>query len=159
MKKYCALIFLTLAGLISCDTDDFCTENPVTPKLILRFYDKDDSDKLKQVERFSVTADGRNDSLFINSSVDSIALPLNSEAQRTVFYFKKNEVDGTKSSNQGATLTVDYVPETEYVSRSCGFRVIYTNLTLQKTMWIDRISVDNLASITNQSNAHINIFH
>ena len=31
--------------MASCEKDDFCTQNPVTPRLVLRFYDINDRTK------------------------------------------------------------------------------------------------------------------
>ncbi|MGB0881237.1 MAG: DUF6452 family protein, partial [Polaribacter sp.] len=57
-----------------------------------------------------------------------MAIPLNSLAQETVYTLKMNNVDGNIASNQTATLTVKYNPEDDYISRSCGFRVIYKDV-------------------------------
>lgn len=59
MKKYIAL-FLLIAGLTACEKDDFCTQNPVTPNLVLRFYDMDNTNDLKKFERLSIIAEGKN---------------------------------------------------------------------------------------------------
>ena len=43
MKKYIFLLFICFVGISSCEKDDFCVQDPVTPNLVLRFYDKDDT--------------------------------------------------------------------------------------------------------------------
>ena len=58
MKKYIFIIFICLIGISSCEKDDFCVQDSVTPNLVLRFYDKNDVFQLKQVERFSIIAQG-----------------------------------------------------------------------------------------------------
>ncbi|CAM1341244.1 DUF6452 family protein [Tenacibaculum aestuarii] len=158
MKKYIAL-FILLAGLSSCEKDDFCTQNPVTPNLVLRFYDKDNTNDLKNAEHLSVISEGKTDSLFTNRTTDSIAIPLNSLSQKTVYTLKMNDVDGNVANNQTATLTIEYKPEEDYVSRSCGFRIIFENVTLDHTGWIDSLSTKEIPLIDNQASSHVQVFH
>lgn len=159
MKKYIALLLLIIS-LIACEKDDFCTQNPVTPNLVLRFYDKNETNKLKKFERLSVIADEKTDSLYTNiTNNDSIAIPLNSLSQKTVYTLKMNNVDGNQSNNQIAKLTIEYNPEEEFVSRSCGFRVIFENVTLNHTGWIDSLSTKEIPLIDNQARAHVQVFH
>ena len=159
MKKYIAL-FLLIAGLTACEKDDFCTQNPVTPNLVLRFYDKDATNDLKTVERLSVIAEGKTDSLYADIiTTDSIAIPLDATSQKTVYTLKMNDVDGNAANNQTATLTIEYNPEDDFVSRSCGFRIIYENVTLDHTGWIDSLSTKEIPLIDNQARAHVQVFH
>ncbi|MCO7185367.1 DUF6452 family protein [Tenacibaculum sp. XPcli2-G] len=158
MKKYIAL-FIFIAGLTACEKDDFCTQNPVTPNLVLRFYDMDNTNDLKNVERLSVIAEGKTDSLFTDRTVDSIAIPLDGTSQKTVYTLKMNDVDGNIANNQTATLTIEYNPENDFVSRSCGFRIIYENVTLSNTGWINSLSTTEIPLIDNQASAHVQVFH
>ncbi|RKF03434.1 hypothetical protein C8N26_1819 [Tenacibaculum lutimaris] len=158
MKKYIAL-FILLVGLTACEKDDFCTQNPVTPNLVLRFYDMDNTNDLKSVERLSVITEGKTDSLFTNRTTDSIAIPLNSLSQKTVYTLKMNNVDGNIANNQSATLIIEYNPEEDFVSRSCGFRIIYENVTLSNTGWINSLSTTEIPLIDNQASAHVQVFH
>lgn len=166
MKILKPIFALFLAGslifLSSCESDDFCTLTPVTPNLVLRFYDNDARTDLKAVQRLSVIAQGRTDSLFTNTSIDSIALPLNPLAQETVYILKKNEIDGSIANNEIDTLVIKYTPEDEFVSRSCGFRVIFNNVTVEVTGtpgWVDELQTTQIASLKTQNNAHVNVFH
>ena len=70
-----------------------------------------------------------------------------------------NDVDGNAANNQTATLTIEYNPEDDFVSRSCGFRVIYKNATLDHTGWIDSLSTKEIPLIDNQARAHVQVFH
>lgn len=150
---------LLIATIISCEKDDFCEFSSPTPNLVLRFYDKDVNDELKIVQRMSIIAQGKSDSLYTSRSVDSIAIPLNTNASETIYTFKRNEVDGNLANNETATLTIKYTPEEEYLSRSCGFRFVFKDITFEKTGWIDSLSITTLESINSQQNAHVNIFH
>ena len=159
MKKYIFLLFICFVGISSCEKDDFCVQDPVTPNLVLRFYDKDDTSLLKSVERLSLIAQGKTDSLFTNQTTDSIAIPLNSIALETVYTLKMNSVDGNEVNNQVATLTIKYTPEDVYVSRSCGYRVIFNDVNLEHTNWIDNLSTSQITSIDNQTAAHVQVYY
>ncbi len=161
-KNILLLLFLSLIN-IACEKDDICVDNPVTPKLILRFYDTSDALTLKNVERLSVFAQDRTDTLASYTSVttDSIAIPLNSIENQTVYILKMNSIDGNISNNQLATLTVSYTTEEEYVSRSCGFKVTFNDLSFSTdgTSWIKAITPATLTTINNQNSAHVQVFH
>ncbi len=159
MKKYIFLLIIVFAGISSCEKDDFCVQNPVTPNLVLRFYDKDNVNEKKKVQRLSIIAQGKTDSLFTNQSIDSIAIPLNSLAQETIYTLKMNSIDNTIINNQIATLTVKYNPEDDYISRSCGFRIIYKDVNLEFTGWINSLSTSQITNIDNQTKAHVQVFH
>ncbi|MBA6156989.1 hypothetical protein H3Z83_10715 [Tenacibaculum sp. S7007] len=159
MKKYIFLLILVFIGISACEKDDFCVQNPVTPNLVLRFYDKDDTSQLKAVQRLSIIAQGKTDSLFTGQTTDSIAIPLNSLAQETIYTLKMNSVDGNIANNQTATLTIKYNPEDDYVSRSCGFRVIYKDVNLEYTSWIDNLSTSQITNIDNQARAHVQVYY
>ena len=159
MKKYFALLAFVILALIACEKDDFCTQNPVTPNLVLRFYDKDDTNDLKNVERLSIIAEGKTDSLFVGRTTDSIAIPLNSLAEKTVYTLKMNTVDGNIANNQTATLTIEYKPEDDYVSRSCGYRIVFADVTLNHSGWIDNLSTNSIPLIDNQAKAHVQVYH
>ncbi|SNR16377.1 DUF6452 family protein [Tenacibaculum jejuense] len=156
--KYAIILFVATICFLSCEKDDFCTQNPVTPNLVLRFYNNKSLTEFKAVERFTMSTGGV--TLFSNISTDSIAIPLNTIAEETVFTLIRNETDNDDNTgDESATLTVKYIPENEYVSRSCGFRVIFNDVTFETSGWIERLSTTQLESIKNQTNAHVNIFH
>ncbi|CAM1353744.1 DUF6452 family protein [Tenacibaculum insulae] len=159
MKKYIFLLCISFIGFLSCEKDDFCVQNPVTPNLVLRFYDKDDITQLKSVQRLSLIAQGKTDSLFTNRTTDSIAIPLNSLASETVYTLKMNETDNLIINNKIATLTIKYNPEDDYVSRSCGYRVIYNDVDLTHTSWIDNLSTSTITTINNQTKAHVQVYY
>ncbi|WP_334058429.1 DUF6452 family protein [Polaribacter sp. P097] len=151
MRKTFVFLSLIIFTFLSCEKDDFCTQNPVTPKLILRFYDTTNRESVKTVDNLYVWAEGK-DSLFINASLDSLFIPLNSAATETVYNFSKNNI-----VNQ---FTIQYTTENDFVSRSCGFKVIFNdvNFTSDNT-WITDFEPSNLTTIENQNEAHVQIYH
>lgn len=151
MKKTPLLIFLIIILISACEKDDFCTQNPVTPNLVLRFYDDTNRETLKNIPTLYVWAEGK-DSIYTNASTDSIAIPLNSLATETMYNFS----DGTTVNK----FTITYTPEEEYVSRSCGFRVIFNDATFTSdNTWITDFTPSTLTTINSQSSAHVQVFH
>lgn len=149
MKKTLPFIVF-LALILGCEKDDFCTQNPITPKLVVRFYDSNNPTQLKTVDQLYVWANGK-DSILVNQTLDSISIPLNSIANETVYNFSKGTI-----VNQ---LTIKYTPKEMYVSRSCGFRVIFDEVTVESNnTWISSISQIQ-TTINNQNAAHVQIFH
>ena len=159
MKKYTSLLIFIFIGFSSCEKDDFCVQNPVTPSLILTFYDKDDVFELKKVQRFSMIAQGKTDSLFTSITTDSIAIPLNSLASETVYTLKMNADDNLASNNKTATLTIKYNTEDDYVSRSCGYRVVFNDINITHTSWIDNLSTSTISNINDQTKAHVQVYY
>ena len=156
MKKNGLLFCLAILIFYACTKDDFCTINPVTPNLVLRFYNATDTSAVKATDSLYVWAEGK-DSIITNLSTDSIAIPLNTANNNTVYYFAK----GTQLQNK---LTISYTTKDEFVSRSCGFRVIFNDVSFTNEVngsngWITSISPENLSTINNQNAAHIQVYH
>ena len=85
MKKLSTLIVLALLSLTSCEPDDICLEDtPRTPKLIVVFYDKNQSDSKKSITDLQVKGMDMEGILY-NTTTDSIALPLKTLAGSTSF--------------------------------------------------------------------------
>lgn len=146
--------------MLACEKDDFCVD-PITPNLVLRFYDNTNQTEVKSVERLSVWAAGK-DTLTAYTSVtlDSIAIPLDPINTQTVYNFKMNNVDGNLANNQVEQWTINYDLEEVYVSRSCGFKVIFNNVTISSNSgWIQSFTPSNITTINNESSAHVQIFH
>lgn len=157
---------LYLLGLIlifsSCEKDDICLL-PTTPKLILRFYDNANPSSFKSVERFSAVAESKGiDSLFVSRNLDSIAIPLNVNATKTVYTLKTNTVSGNKADNKFEKITINYTTEDVFVSRSCGFKTIFKNVTITSdNVWFKSLTLNptTLTTIENETAAHVKIFH
>lgn len=155
MKKIFLSILLITCVISACSIDDICTE-PSTPNLVLRFYDVTSTTTLKSTDSLYVWAEGK-DSIIVNQAVDSIAIPLNSEANSTVYNFAKGR-------NLVNKITVTYTPESEYVSRSCGYRIIFNDANLDLSTpangWISSIAPRTpIATINSQTSAHVQVFH
>jgi hypothetical protein len=163
VKKRILLLVFFIGIISACEKDDFCIENPVTSKLIINFYDDTNRETLKKVERFSMIAVGVPDSLFTNVSTESsISIPLNSLTNETVFKLKKNTTtNGAKADNLIATFTITYDKREEFVSRSCGFKVLYSNVAFSSdtNSWITDFTPTTVINLDDQSEAHVQIYH
>lgn len=150
MKKIVGLLFLFITIITACEKDDFCTQNPVTSKLILRFYDADNKTTTKEAESLYVWAEGK-DSLFVNIATDSLVLPLNSNSNQTIYNFSKNGVI--------EQLTINYMAENKYISRSCGFKISFNDVSFSPSNnWItDFTTIET--TLDNQDAAHFQVFH
>ena len=156
MKKSLFIISGILLILFACEKDDFCVSSPVTPNLVVRFYDANDIEETLDVDSLYVWAEGK-DTIFSNSITDSISLPLNTIAPNTVYHLAQ----GTQKLE---TITIEYSTEDDYVSRSCGFRVIFNDVIITQDEiddegWIESLSTTKVLTIDNQDEAHVKVFH
>lgn len=150
MKK---LVFLLLSVILlatSCEKDDFCID-PITPNLVLRFYDADNPTNVLSAGDVTIWPEGR-DSIAIGQTLDSIAIPLDVNNPETIYNFQT----GTTIDQITILYTVDEI----FVSRSCGFKANFLDLdaTLESTNWISSIDIIS-TTIEDESTAHIQIFH
>ncbi|WP_205860344.1 DUF6452 family protein [Polaribacter sp. 11A2H] len=163
-NRYQIIVVLIIGLLIntSCTKDDFCLKNPVTPNLVLRFYDDTNKETLKTAKLLSVWAEGKDTIAdYTSRTTDSIAIPLNSLALETIYNLKINNEDGAEVDNLYTTFTITYTPEEEYVSRSCGYKVIFNDVSFSSdnTNWIKDFTPSTLTTIDSQNTAHVQIFH
>jgi hypothetical protein len=157
MKKY--YLFLSLIALLisSCEKDDFCIE-PITPNMIIRFYNATNITETKAVTDLTVNPNDL-ESIYINVSIDSIVIPLDVTSNQIIYNFS--------SGTNVDILTIDYEIEEVFVSRSCGFKAIFNNVTVTSDVsndWIIGLTetLENtitIPTIDDESAAHIQIFH
>lgn len=155
-------IFLFTLAFTSCEKDDFCTTTtPLTPQLILRFYDSANPDTLKEATFLSVWAQGK-DTLVAYTSIDtdSIAIPLNTLDLETVYFLKTNTSTGDIADNTINKITINYTTEDVFISRACGYKTIFNEVLISSdNVWFQSITPTNLTTIDSEQNAHIKIFH
>ena len=157
MKKY--YLFLSLIALLisSCEKDDFCIE-PITPNMIIRFYNATNISETKTVTDLTVNPNDL-DSIYTNVSIDSIVIPLDVTSNQIIYNFS--------SGTNVDILTIDYEIEEVFVSRSCGFKAIFNSVTVTSDVsndWIIGLTetLENTITIPiidDESAAHIQIFH
>ena len=171
MKHYkiLALFFGSITILsMGCEPDDICPEStPTTPNLIIRFYDILNQDSKKNVFNLRVQGIG-NDNPLTNYNVvttDSIVLPLKTNASTTQYalhqeYSNTNNVIGGNED----IITINYSTEQVYVSRACGYKTIFKNVTLtinnDGDNWIQsKESISDKQCVGDEKAAHFKLFH
>ena len=157
MKKH--YLFLSLIALLisSCEKDDFCIE-PITPNMIVRFYNATNISETKAVNDLTINISNL-DSIYTNVSIDSVVIPLDVTSNQIIYNFS--------SGTNVDILTIDYEIEEVFVSRSCGFKAIFNNVTVTSDVsndWIIGLTetLENtitIPTIDDESAAHIQIFH
>ncbi len=152
MKRYITLLVLAFVLIISCEKDDICLEN-TTPNLMLKFYDFENDTLVKTIKIDSIRV--LNKALISNytaQSFDSILIPLDVNQYATSYQIT--------SGNLADTIYFSYDRNDIFVSRSCGYKTNFENLTIDSTTnnWIKAYNI-NTTIIDNDTTAHINIYH
>ena len=126
--------------------------------MIVRFYNATNIAETKAVTDLTVNPNDL-DSIYINVSIDSIVIPLDVTSNQIIYNFS--------SGTNVDILTIDYEIEEVFVSRSCGFKAIFNNVTVTSDVsndWIIGLTetLENtitIPTIDDESAAHIQIFH
>ena len=157
MRKYYLLLTLIALLVSSCEKDDFCIE-PITPNMVIRFYNATNITQTKSVEDLSVTPEGF-DELYSNANLDSILIPLDVTSNQIIY--------NLSSESNIDVITINYDVEEVFVSRSCGFKAIFNNVSVSSDVsndWIIGLTetLENtitIPTIDNETAAHVKIFH
>lgn len=165
------LSFLIVALLLlSCEKDDICAETtPTTPQLIIRFYDNTAQEDTKTVT--NIVAYGLDDASnpvelsnqFV-ATTDSLILPLRTDSNSTKLVLHKNySIENEIILGNPDTITISYEREDIYVSRACGYKTIFNNISFVLTTdgdnWISGSEIAPNTNITNETSAHVKIYH
>ncbi len=179
MKNICLLILvLFLTSPYSCERDDICPETtPTTPRLIIDLYDFTNQEEQKNVFDFRVQGVD-NDNVLpgynVIGATNSIMLPLRTDTNSTVYKLHINYAinnNGTPDNpdddfleGNEDTITINYSTEEVYVSRACGYKTIFRNVTLlinaDSDNWIKlKESLTENQSVEDESTTHFNLYH
>ena len=176
-RLFSALAIVLLLLNSSCEKDDICPEaTPTTPQLVIRFYDIVDNDQTKSVSNlYAYGLDDSNNVILFEglnvSTTDSIAIPLRTGQISTRFILhsdfeiEENDPDDPDDDvilGNPDEITVNYTPEDVYVSRACGFKTVFRNLSFvvdnDGDNWIINSSVV-INDVEQQTQAHVQVFH
>ena len=106
----------------------------------------------------SVTPEGF-DELYSNANLDSILIPLDVTRNQIIYnIYSESNID---------IITINYDVEEVFVSRSCGFKAIFNNVSVTSDVsndWIIGLTetLENtitIPTIDNETAAHVKIFH
>jgi len=190
--KYLKFLVLALSVfLLTCERDDICAAStPTTPRLFIEFYDISEQENLKSVPRLTVYGEGlvtdengnpiepevsSSSTLVFNSNENNVQLPLRfpteGEETTTRYIFEKDtngRIDDSDTTNSNIDIVeITYTPQFEYVSRACGFKSIFTELTItvvpDDDNWILANdfpnTTDSSITVENENATHVQIFH
>lgn len=153
MKKSNLVIFIILifSTLYSCQ-DEFCLD-ATTPALTIRFYNKETITETKPIALIVWAND--KDTLYYGTSTDSLSIPLDTQNTSVVYHFSILD-----SLNSQEDITINYTTEDVFVSKACGYKSIFKEVTIvaTKNNWIDNIAT-TVTEITNENKAHVKIYH
>ncbi len=163
---YITLFSLILSIIWSCERDDICIEEN-TPHLIIRFFDHENPTEYKKVINLKVQIEGI-DGDYVNETItaftDSIAIPVKVTEDITSFKLIINGNDQDDTNDNEDVFDLNYIREDVFVSRSCGYKTLYydvtTSLINDNDNWIRSIeTVKDPQDILNQNSDHVKIFH
>ena len=180
MKKPHLLIFLLfLIANLNCERDDLCPETtPTTPRLIIDLYDIADPDSKKNVFDLRVQGVG-NDNVLpgynVVGSANQLILPLQTDTNSTSYKLHidyavndngtpDNPDDDYLEGNEDI-IQINYSTEEVYVSRACGYKTIFRNVTLlldpnDTDRWIQsKESLTENQSVEDETTTHFNFYH
>tara|TARA_R110002072_G_scaffold292634_5_gene461562 strand:+ start:2544 stop:3035 length:492 start_codon:yes stop_codon:yes gene_type:complete len=163
MKKVVFLLLGILSLILACTRDDICTpETSKTPLLIIKFFNAENPEAPKSVNALTVFRPQDEFSLFAPVTADSIALPLDTSADFTEYFFVSNANDSIPLAD---FITFTYSRQDEFINRACAFRTNFRDLDLSldnptSQSWIDEIIIrTDSVNARNQNEAHLFIFH
>lgn len=188
MKKI-SLLIIILSALTyhSCERDDICAATtPTTPRLLIDLLDVTDSAIKKNVFDLVVVGSDfvtssripANTSVFLPGysfqDVDDLILPLKTDSNSTEYILIERAVinnNGTPddttddfiSGNQDRII-VNYSRKQVFVSRACGFKTVFENITLNivkdNDNWmLSRQPLTNNQSVEDETTTHFSISH
>ena len=179
MKKASVLFILItlIISYYSCERDDICPEStPTTPSVIIDVFDFTNQESKKNIFNLVIAGVDNDDILpgysFVSSS--NLVLPLKTTENSTRYTLIKEASvndngtpdDPTDDFIDGNydTITLNYSRENVYVSRACGYKTIYKNVTLtieeDNDNWIlSQQPLNPNQSVEDESTTHFNIFH
>ena len=170
---YRLILIVSIIFLTGCEKDDICPESTqTTPRLVITFYDIDNTQERKNVESLAVYAVRDNELVLIEDisgiTTDSIAIPLRNDIGVSNFKFIKNySVENDVMFGDPNHIYIDYEINDVFISRACGFIANYSITTLLNydlmadppiTGWITGYEIIN-STVTNENQSHVKILH
>lgn len=180
MKKLIGLIILICCISFSCERDDICTLDTVTtPRLTIAFYSIENPEQQnpKNIFRFRVKGIGNEETLPDLDGTKNrqvILLPLKTTETSTQYSVHNNyrlnnnntpdNPDDDYTTGNEDIITISYVTEEVYVSRACGFKTVFKNISItvedDGNKWIKIIqSVNDNQILENENTANFSIYH
>lgn len=150
-------LFLLLSG---CQRDDLCPgSTPVTPLLLIEFYDREEPTRLKAVPNLVVQATGEDEPLLGPITTNNILIPLRTDQNHTEYRFVR---DANRETENIDTITFTYSTSEQYLNRACGYIVNYLGIDASVHQdgdtWI-RSQIIQQTDVVNETEVHIYLIH
>jgi hypothetical protein len=166
MKKLIivSILLITAFTLWNCEKDDICeAATPTTPRMIVEFYDNNNSTLPKSVTNLGVIADSQTTGLLFND-VSKIQVPLKTIDDISKFSFIFDATNTNVTLQNEDKLVINYTRKDTYISRACGYKTLFTLnnpngivLTPDTNNWIKQITIQQY-NIVNENEVHVKIF-
>lgn len=163
MKK---IAFITLSLLLAvsfwnCEKDDICAEGtPVTPRVIIEFFDATNPTTPKNVTNLGVISPGFTEGFAFNGT-NKIEVPLRTNVGTTELDFVLNGADNDPANDEAITLTFNYERSNVFISRACGYKTIFNLIDVLPTdftgTWISSLTIEQ-PNIIDENETHIKIY-
>ena len=174
-------VLLIATLLVSCERDDICPDGvATTPRLLIDLIDVEDPDVNKNVFDLFVVGVNNDGTVkdplpsYIFQNTNNLVLPLDTAASMTEYILVQEaslndngtpdiDTDDFIDGNQDRMI-INYNRETIFVSRACGFKTIFTNITVNivddADNWMLSATplIPNL-TIENETTTHFTISH
>lgn len=174
MKKILTLLLLFICIAFSCERDDLCPDDtPTTPKMVVEFRDVTLNDNPKNVLKLRI--EDVNDATRVLPGYNAITedqmiLPLKTdrdENNRGITQYRVyRDYDVVNDVIEGNPdiLTIEYLVEDIYVSRACGYKTIFKNVSVviepDSDNWMLFAPAENdNQSVINEDEIHFTIRH
>lgn len=184
------IALIIIIGYFSCERDDICPDStPTTPRLKIDLLDASNEDNKKNA--FNLVVIGLDDEFNLPDpinvgnefilpdynfkDIDSLLLPLKTTENTTQYILIKDaEVNDNSTPDDLTddfidgnhdTITINYSREEVYVSRACGYKTIFKNVTLNLNEddtdpWItSRQPLTDNQSVEDETAPHFTISH
>ena len=163
MKK---IAFITLSLLLAvsfwnCEKDDICAEGtPVTPRVIIEFFDATNPTIPKNITDLGVIANGFTEG-FAFDGTSKIEISLRTNVDSTELDFILNGTDNDPANDETVTLTFNYERSNVFISRACGYKTIFNLTNVLPSdftgTWISSLTIEQ-PNIINENETHIKIY-
>jgi len=172
MKKIILLVLVLAFTFTSCEKDDICDANTITtPRLVISFYDINNSSVLKNVTDLTIIGEGKTEGITFSGSTlingSTVSIPLKTDADATSFRFILNYGNSNTALVNEDNLKFNYSRTNVFVSRACGFKTeytldpitpyVHTDADVADEKWIQYIAVKN-STINNENETHLEIY-
>ena len=119
-----AALFMVLLTT-NCERDDVCSDaTPVTPRVVVDFYDYNNNTQLRNVTNMTLKSTDT-DSIITVGNASQVRIPLKTFEDTTTYTLTINDDENPATITRTDTLTFNYARREIYVSRACGYKTVY----------------------------------